>query len=216
MSCSGADLTCEVARVADALSGFDWDGFTATLLATIVGAAVAALVSIYLYRHELRTRRRGDVDAGVVALIRAIQAFTRDYAMFQSTLKARAHQSLLAVKNGWDERIVVTPEPDRAELDTAVEALVVMTNKKERVVAERVRQVLYELNFIKDAEQAALEFHAVRRVLVAWRATKRSDEETIRNLNVIDARRQILEQGTDTALPAPPEPYVRTPFTLAE
>lgn len=136
------------------------------------------------------------------------------YLIFISSSKARAAQSIEAIRDGWTQAITVTPEPDRAELDTAVEALVVMTRKAERAVAEGVRQVLYELSFIQDPERATVEFYAVRRVLVAWRAGKRSDSETLASLNIIDARRQMLESGADTPSPDMPEPYERTPYSL--
>ncbi|NYD76122.1 hypothetical protein [Leifsonia soli] len=216
MSCHHNDLACQVARLADSLTGFDWDGFVATVLATVVGAAAAALVSIVLYRHELRTRRRGDIDAAAVALIRGIQTYTREYRMFQQSLRARAEQSIMAVQQGWVERVTLTPEPDRAELDTAVEALVVITRKSERIVAERARQVLYELTFIRNPDKSVEEYNNVRRVLVSWRAGKLKDGQTVEALNVVDRRRQVINGDVDGPLPDSPEPYVRKPFVLED
>ena len=49
MDCDITPITCELSRVADAVQGFDWNSFVATLLATVTGAAIAAFVS-YLVR----------------------------------------------------------------------------------------------------------------------------------------------------------------------
>lgn len=52
MECSTGDWACELSRIADALSGFDWNSFAATLLATLVGAGVAAGVSFWLAERD--------------------------------------------------------------------------------------------------------------------------------------------------------------------
>jgi hypothetical protein len=44
MDCSSSrTLACELGRIADALNGFDWNSFVSTLIATLVGAGIAAL-----------------------------------------------------------------------------------------------------------------------------------------------------------------------------
>lgn len=77
MDCSAGDWICELSRIADALEGgFDVNGFIATLLATLVGAGVAAGVSFWLaerdrprpmWKAETRFPRGAERD-GVFAL----------------------------------------------------------------------------------------------------------------------------------------------------
>ncbi len=52
MDCGGSQIACQLARIADALSGFDSNAFLSTLLATLVGAGVAAWVSFWLTERE--------------------------------------------------------------------------------------------------------------------------------------------------------------------
>lgn len=52
MNCSTGDWACELSRIADAMNGFDWNGFAATLLATLVGAGVAAGVSFWIAERD--------------------------------------------------------------------------------------------------------------------------------------------------------------------
>ncbi|AVL96915.1 MULTISPECIES: hypothetical protein [Microbacterium] len=52
MTCDTGDWACELSRIADAMNGFDWNAFAATLLATIIGAAVAAGVSFLLAERD--------------------------------------------------------------------------------------------------------------------------------------------------------------------
>ncbi|TFD05971.1 hypothetical protein [Cryobacterium sp. TMT1-66-1] len=198
-------------RIADSLTLFDWNAFSSTLIATLVGALVAALISISLYRHEGKARDAAEVDAAVITLMRAIQSYSQDYRKFIRALDARASQPPLAVQQGWTDRVVVVDEPDRTEIDTAVETLIVLTRTDDRVIAERTREVLYQLNFLKDSDRQAIEYAAVRRVLVAWRAGKRSTAETLSGLAVVDERRRLIIEGKpETDLPAPPEPYAGT------
>lgn len=52
MDCGGSEIACQLARIADALNGFDANGFVSTLLATLIGAGVAAWVSFWLNERE--------------------------------------------------------------------------------------------------------------------------------------------------------------------
>lgn len=52
MNCSMGDWACELSRIADAMNGFDWNNFAATLLATLIGAGVAATVSFWLAERD--------------------------------------------------------------------------------------------------------------------------------------------------------------------
>ncbi|WP_417555511.1 hypothetical protein [Microbacterium sp.] len=214
MDCESYRISCQLEQIVAQMHGFDLSAFAATLSATLVGAVVAGFISIELYRREVRSRRRGEVDNAVANLISAIQTFSRDHRRFIRASRAREEQSLLAVRDGWVERIVVPEEPDRQQIDTAVEMLLVITDGAERNVAARCRQVLFELSFLEDAEAQHIEYASVRRVLVAWRAQKATVEKTISNLRTIDLRRRLIEDGLHVTLPESPELLTRT--TLKE
>jgi hypothetical protein len=62
MECDSSQIACQLERIADALNGFDVDGFVATLLATLIGAGVAAWVSFWLTERE-RPQAMWTVDA---------------------------------------------------------------------------------------------------------------------------------------------------------
>lgn len=65
MECNAGDWPCDLARIADALSGgFDLNGFLATLLATLIGAGVAAATSFWLAERE-RPKPMWRVDARI-------------------------------------------------------------------------------------------------------------------------------------------------------
>lgn len=202
-------LTCQLTRIADDLTAFDLNDFLSTLLATLFGALIAAVVSVALYRHEQRRKRRSEIDAAVVVLIRAVQGYSRDYTRFTQVVGDRVKQSPQAVQQGWDTRIQSVPEPDRTEIDTAIESLIVITDGSDRGVAERTREVLYELTFI-DAEAQRTEYAAIRRVLVAWRARKRTAAETLQSLETLDERRRLIESRAPGELPPLPEPFIRS------
>jgi hypothetical protein len=52
MECASTSIVCQLDRIADSMSGFDGDTFWATLLATILGAVVAALIGLYVARRD--------------------------------------------------------------------------------------------------------------------------------------------------------------------
>lgn len=188
-TCGPHTTRCQVQRIADALNSSAGDTFWSTLTAALTGALVAALISIALYRHERTAHRGAEIDGAVIALIRAIQGYSRDYSKFIRSQAAVQSQSLLAVQQGWTARAVVIDAPDRTEIDTAIESPIVLTEANDREVAERTREVLYELSFVQEPDRQASENAAVRRIMVAWRAGKRSSNETLSSLNVADERR---------------------------
>lgn len=50
--CESRSVACQLGRIAESMSGFDWDSFWATLLATVVGALVASFISIFVARAQ--------------------------------------------------------------------------------------------------------------------------------------------------------------------
>lgn len=210
MDCTSSPIACKLEEIARAIEGAEWSNFWPTLLATLVGAIIAGGVSIGLYRHEKNLRKRGEIDSSVLELIREVQTYSQSYEKFLRYLedwKHAEHRRLLT--NGPATGFTHPGAPAREGIDTAVEMLVVLTKGDDRRVAERTRQVLYELTFIEDSSAQRLEYGAVRRVLVAWRAQKRTTKETLANLDIVDRRRKMLESGTTENLPPAPEPYER-------
>lgn len=211
MGCNESQISCQLDRIADAMSGFDTNGFLATLIATLVGATIAGTVSVALYRREATSRRRSEIDTATVTLIRAIQEHSDAFRHWQVEYQAFSVNAFQSI--GTPSQTLAPPlPPDRASIDTAVEALVLLTVKSERKVADSTRQILYELAFLEKADQRTNEFAAVRRVLVAWRAKRRTDEETLASLATVEARRKTIERGIpETEWPPVPEPYERSP-----
>ncbi|EQM83389.1 hypothetical protein [Microbacterium maritypicum] len=213
MDCDKYPISCELEQIARAISDSDASTFWLTLLATLVGAVAAGATSIALYRHELKTRNRGEIDVAVSELIREVQKYSQEYTRFVKDLRswqfAEADRLSALLGSGPTTPREMPDSPAREGIDTAVEMLVVLTNGDDRRVAERCREVLYELNFLKDFEAQRVEYGSVRRVLVAWRARKRDADATIANLETIDERRRIIETGSDDPIPDAPEPYKR-------
>lgn len=110
-----------------------------------------------------------EADAAVITRMHAIQGYSQNCRKFTRSLDEQASQSPLAVQQGCVDRVVVVDERDRTGIDTAIESLIVLTDGDDREIAERTRAVLYELNFLMDAERRASEYAAMLRVLVAWR-----------------------------------------------
>lgn len=52
MECETEPIACQLALIVDSLAGFDLNGFLGTLLATVIGAAVATGSSLWLANRE--------------------------------------------------------------------------------------------------------------------------------------------------------------------
>jgi len=113
MDCAPATISCELDRIADQLTGFDINGFLATLIATLIGAFVAGVVSIALYRHEVSNRRKGEIDLAVVALIREIQQYSDRLRRWRVELQAYS-VGMSPVNIGALTQIVVECKPEGA------------------------------------------------------------------------------------------------------
>ncbi|ANG85774.1 hypothetical protein [Microbacterium aurantiacum] len=52
MTCDPGLIACQLERIANAISGFDWNTLVATFIATVAGALVAALVGLAVARAD--------------------------------------------------------------------------------------------------------------------------------------------------------------------
>lgn len=65
-------VACQLDRIADALEGWDWNAFTATLIATIVGALFALLGAAWLAKRDRRERYETRLTDAIVAVSTAL------------------------------------------------------------------------------------------------------------------------------------------------
>ncbi len=207
MDCEVTPITCELSRIADALQGFDWNSFVATLLATLAGAAVAAFVSYLVYRGERSERYTAALNDAAATVMIELHNYSQDYRRFVRELTEWA----AAKANAPNLSTTTQPrEPDRAGLDIALDVLIVKGRRSDRGVAEAVKRIAYELTFTSDPAWLASEYQTVRRVVAAWRSGRRSISETLVSLTRLDERRQLKQSGkAEEHLPPSPEPYER-------
>lgn len=95
-------------------------------------------------------------------------------------------------------------------LDVGLDMLIARARKGDRVIATQIREVAYQLSFIRDAKWASAEYATLRRVIVAWRAGRRSDKETTASLGVVNERRKLKEANPNIKpehLPTAPEQH---------
>lgn len=203
MSCTPDEVACQIERIADRMSVFDLNGFLATLIATVIGAAVASVITVLLYRHELRERRRVTIDDAIVLLIKEIQDFTNRLRAWRAeSAKYERRMQRLGKKLAVDELPTV---PDRSAMQTAAEAFVLVSGKPEQTIAENTRRLLVGLSKVSYLRREPTEYNDVRQILVAWRSGKRSTDEALGGLNSVDGNRAIIMGGHE------PESYHRVP-----
>lgn len=204
-----ATLTCELKRIADSMDAFDWNGFVGTLLATLIGAGVAALVSFLVFRGEHRERYEVALDDAATRTMTALHQYSEDYRTFVEQLTdwgaefAKQGANFTGPKHS-------PPQPERAELDIALDVLIVKARGEDRSIAEHVKDLVYVLTFTNDPIWLRSEYQTVRRVIASWRAKRRTAKETLASLAMLEERRKLKQKDVpDEELPPSPEPYVR-------
>lgn len=99
--CNVYGITCQLDRIADSLSAFDWGAFIATIIATLLGAAVALLGAWLLDRSRSRY-------SAAQAKLEAQDRYERrlDEAFYRLLLEAGERAHYLATVRG---SVVVPP-----------------------------------------------------------------------------------------------------------
>lgn len=208
MDCVDSRLSCQLARIADELGGFDWEGVISTFAATLVGALLAAIVAWLVFRGESNERYAERMTDAVESLSTAMSRTARDFVRWQEELI-----DFFSLPEPERERRDRPEEPDRVALDVGLDMLIARARGADRVTAQQIREVAYQLAFIQDGRWAEAEYATLRRVIVAWRAGRRSQTETRASLATMDERRSIAEKMSsvdESKLPAAPEKYQRT------
>lgn len=204
----GNGIDDELARIAAALEGFDLSGFLATIAATLIGALLAGSVAWLIFRQESRERYESQLADTAQTLSVAISRTAAATEKFFNAL----HEKSAASAQGKEGPEPI--EPDRVDLDVGLDMLIARTRKEDRVVAQQIRTVAYELTFVLDASWARVEYATLRRVIAAWVSRRRSTGETRANLQAINMRRARKVANptiSEDELPAAPERYEATP-----
>lgn len=186
VTCDPNTLRCQIERIANELSAFDLEGVLATFAATLVGAGLAGLAAWLVFRGESNERYEQGLTDAVEALSTAMTRTARDFVAW----KARLIEHFAAQETA-QKPSEAPEEPDRVALDVGLDMLIARARKDDRVIAIQIREVAYQLSFVEDAKWANAEYATLRRVIVAWRAGRRSDKVTRANLAIVNERRKL-------------------------
>lgn len=208
MTCDPDTLRCQVERIANELSSFDVEGVLATFAATLVGAALAGVVAWLVFRGESKERYEERLTDAVEALSTAMTRTAREFRDFQEELVE--HLALPDIEQQWPKR---PEEPDRVALDVGLDMLIARARRADRDTAVQIREVAYQLTYITDGRWAQAEYATLRRVIVAWRAGRRTQKQTRESLRVVNERRALKAENPNIApdqLPKAPEGHEAT------
>lgn len=170
MPCPPSDVACELGRIADQLSGWDWDGFAATLVATLLGALFALLGAWLLAQRDGKERNQ----------LRLTEAIVRT---MHAAIAANNALGLLAGANSIAEVHSRATQMGAAGLELSAARLLARPGSEE----ERTLLLLETLmpRFIGDATRAQHpeRFKVLVRLLGHWpKSGRRSDHEALRRL----------------------------------
>lgn len=194
--------------IEESLRGANSNEFLSTLFATLVGASIAGLFSFLIFHRERAERYEVALDEAATRVMKELHLYGQDYRRFISALTEAAADYASPPSVNWAR--TRPTEPDRADLDVALDVLLVKARRGDRQIADLIKRTVYELTFTQNAEWLVREYHTVRRVVAAWRAKRRSKGETLASLTRINSRRAMIQDGVaDEDIPAAPEPYER-------
>lgn len=135
MSVDQGEIEEQLRLIASTLSGFDTSGFFATLLATLLGAAIAGLASYFIYHRERNERYTTQLDEVASVVMMELHEYSCEHRRFIRDVTEWA----AAQVNNPSMKLERPKEPDRSPLDIALDVLIVKSKRDDRRVAEAVR-----------------------------------------------------------------------------
>lgn len=206
MSCDPGEIVCELGRIADRMSTFDANAFLSTLLATLVGAGVASLISVLVYRHERKEQKRASLDAATLDLVREISnlvAAHEDYITKKAHFDANIHMALRRSSTYGEPPTA----PSEFDMLAATEALLLLSDKTDWYVAEWTRQLIEGLSKLAYDDHVKSQYIHARRLLAAWRAGRKTSAEVTGLLNTLRANLKSLELGHPSRVDELDDPF---------
>lgn len=151
VECEPNQISCQLNRIADEVTGFDFDAFLSTLIATVIGAVIALLGAWILDRRRAKAEAR---DRYELLLNDALYRFLEEVGERRGVL-ATADSSPL-------------PSPSTLHAAATVARMVARDAD-----AEATKQMQYAVDRVAKLDSASAQEHQVRiigQVVRAWRA----------------------------------------------
>lgn len=127
MECEPASISCELGRVADALTTFDPTQFFTTLTASVLGLLIPIVIAFFVFRGEIRARREERREDAIVRVIDAIDRYCRDVWEHQHRI---ASLDVMAAGNLQTNRGQFNPKPPSTDgIENAISAARVILSR---------------------------------------------------------------------------------------
>lgn len=151
MDCEQYQISCQLKRIADEVTSFDADAFLSTLIATVVGAALALLGAWVLDRRRAKAEAR---DRYELLLNDALYRFLEEVGERRGVLAAAGS----------------SPLPSPSTLHAAANVARMVARGAD---AEATKQMQYAVDRVSKLNSAGIQENQVRiigQIVRAWRA----------------------------------------------
>lgn len=164
MECEKRPLACQLERIADDLTQPDLDGFILTLLATLIGAAVALAGSFWLERN--RSARENAREA--------LNASARELERYEERLDSLLFKVIEALGERMRDlhtRPAVIWEPPQA-LFAAIDTARMVGRGDDAEALKQLKLAVGRVADIEDAEDQHRDTRVVGQIIRSWREGK--------------------------------------------
>lgn len=177
MNCDRMRVSCAIDRLTDTLSGPDWPTFFTTLLATLVGAGISALVTWAIFRSERKDRDRSAMQVAVTRVIDEIAQLIAQLQAFHVGMESW-QRNWFHARVGAERPLSKPDKPSVLPLIAANQALAVIATAEDRPLVGEMTRIVASLQ--KD-EPTATKLGTLSLLLtsiVSW-SSRTSDREAV-------------------------------------
>jgi hypothetical protein len=197
MECNGP-ISCAITDLIEQLAnpGWNWNEFTSTAIAALLGSLVGAAAVL----AALAVERRGVLDD---KLDDAAASAIVELSLHAGRLREHLEQyQIWAAQRAMGAR----PEnPDGSSLGTSMEILQMRArHPRDKAAAASTRATLHKVLAVNDIEWVADECGVLQRVLRAWRSRELDHPALHRALQIVDERCALKHRDSNSTLPALP------------
>lgn len=191
MSCNPALVACQISRLVDASSGWDWNGFVSTLIASVVGALVGVGGVYFGFWLQRRQRYSDAIDGCVVEVLAQIAVYASQLRAYEAQQENMSEYKSVGVSYFDRTGEAVIRRPDDFPMSISLDIAQMRARGKDRAILTDAIRAHNNIRHLTDIGLLVQMLGLLGGALSRWRSEIWGVEEVRSSLARIEAASEL-------------------------